>query len=418
MKIAIVSDLHIGDGARSPDFMVNSSADIPNGKFLEKFCKFIADNELSADYLIVPGDITNRAEVAEFKLGSKIIEAIADELKVSSTNIIFTPGNHDSSWEQIDRARDDGVNPENRCQYALLPMLQDKTLIFNKQLRSADGCFDEPPFFATWSFDDAIFICINSSVSISRDDSHKSGSVSSEQIAAINSWLERNKDVIADKLKVAVVHHHPINYHDTTFTAPDVTALQNSIGLLDLLSSFSFDLFIHGHKHIPRFYPFANAIGCPINLICAGSFSARLPEDWYGTVGNMFHLLEIHSRDDRSRLAKGLLKTWSFHMGHGWIQSVEKFNAVPHMNYFGNFMPIHEAKDHLRQAIAREFGESPIIRWEQLANSDPIIRYLPNKQLLQALTELSQSEQFDLMGVEKGYLGAFNQLALIKQAKS
>src|SRR5690606_33836417 len=185
---------------------------------------------------------------------------------------------------------------------------------------------------------------------------------------------------------IAVIHHHPFQYQEMTFKQPDISILHNAMGLLNVLWRHNFDALIHGHKHIPRFNVFNNSIGSPLNVICAGSFSGRLEEPYFGIVGNAFHLLEIHERCSSSQLAKGLLRSWTYQTGHKWIESSERFNSIAHLNYFGRSMPISEAKTFVKEIIAEQLQTCDVIRWNILANLNLQVRYIPNQQLLQILT--------------------------------
>ena len=69
MKLAVISDLHVGLAARAKDLCPEPPA-VPRKDFLtynsktdndyrSRFVRFVQDQHLTADYLILPGDITH-----------------------------------------------------------------------------------------------------------------------------------------------------------------------------------------------------------------------------------------------------------------------------------------------------------------------------------------------------------------------
>ena len=61
MKIIIISDLHVGDAAVSTEFAVGSSNNAVKNQFLNELRHLAKQEDIRADYLVVAGDITNRA---------------------------------------------------------------------------------------------------------------------------------------------------------------------------------------------------------------------------------------------------------------------------------------------------------------------------------------------------------------------
>ena len=70
MKIAVISDLHVGEYARAKDFTPIDSEHSVIPDFLTPFKHCFQKAEYECDILLVAGDITNRANNAEFDLAS------------------------------------------------------------------------------------------------------------------------------------------------------------------------------------------------------------------------------------------------------------------------------------------------------------------------------------------------------------
>ncbi|MFN7929419.1 MAG: metallophosphoesterase [Blastocatellia bacterium] len=52
------------------------------------------------DYLVISGDLTNRATKEEFDNAYEFISGVIERFKLSAERCIIVPGNHDLSWDQ------------------------------------------------------------------------------------------------------------------------------------------------------------------------------------------------------------------------------------------------------------------------------------------------------------------------------
>src|SRR4051794_38782117 len=106
-RIAIISDIHIGPAARAKDLAPSPGADDRrDAQFLHRFESFVRNEGLSADLLIVAGDITSEAKHSEFMHASTIVLKVAEWLGVERDKIFFVPGNHDVNWDTLKRPGD------------------------------------------------------------------------------------------------------------------------------------------------------------------------------------------------------------------------------------------------------------------------------------------------------------------------
>ena len=53
----------------------------------------------SVDYVVVSGDLTNRASIAEFEQVYAFLSALIERLHLTAARCVIVPGNHDLSWE-------------------------------------------------------------------------------------------------------------------------------------------------------------------------------------------------------------------------------------------------------------------------------------------------------------------------------
>lgn len=90
VRILHLSDLHISADADVPTLLGPLLADLRSDD--------LADDPI--DYLVVSGDITNRATAREFEVAYEFMSNLIAELRLSSARCVLVPGNHDLSWDE------------------------------------------------------------------------------------------------------------------------------------------------------------------------------------------------------------------------------------------------------------------------------------------------------------------------------
>ena len=157
INLAIISDLHIGHKARSKD-LCPYETDKMDEKYKEKFIQFLSENNISADYLILPGDISDSGQYEEIVLAKEIITTIANELKIKKDKIFSSPGNHDVDWEEIK------ANYQNTKQISSHRFMKRYNPIKEQFFKSKNiKQLYETPYFGTWEDDNIFLISYNSS---------------------------------------------------------------------------------------------------------------------------------------------------------------------------------------------------------------------------------------------------------------
>jgi small GTP-binding protein len=90
LRILHLSDLHVSAGDDPISLLQPLSAalrDTYEGLGLERL-----------DYLVVSGDITNRASPAEFEKARELVSGIIEQFSLTAERCILVPGNHDLDW--------------------------------------------------------------------------------------------------------------------------------------------------------------------------------------------------------------------------------------------------------------------------------------------------------------------------------
>lgn len=395
LYLAIISDLHIGRTARAKELCPHSDHKGIDEKYIKKFFKFIDEEGIKADYLILPGDITGKADPLEFELASTLITKIGDKLGLPDSKILFVPGNHDKDWSIFTPNEEDRTGVRAAQAYQ---SLKNENWIFDQILSGSDGDMLSESCFTIWDFEDLIVVGYNSSSHDEPDASPHYGLIREDSLALISRKLT-DIDQLNKKIKIFLVHHHPIQYSNHIPDRPDHSIMTNSGNLMKLLRNYKFDLLLHGHKHIPHFTPQVIDSAFPLVIFGAGSFSSQLDYTYIGHANNLFHLLEIDGRDDETDCITGYLNNWSFLTGHGWKPSRESDGIMPKVG-FGAHKNQNEMVKTLTPLICDSLQNSNYVKWKDLIHKAPKLAYLSPERISSLLKEIGQEQNLECLGNE------------------
>ena len=411
LRVAVISDLHIGDMAKGKDFSPEKTENASVENYLQEFFDFVTRENLGADYLLVTGDISNKAKETEFGLASDLIVKIALALGVDRARVLFCPGNHDINWPAIVSHRDAGASEEMISRAKYINLLKPG-LVFSESQAKGAGRFDDAPYFVVWNFDDFNVFSLNSAIYDGPETKPHCGEIKTEQLLEIEALLDCHVD--KSKLNIFILHHHPKQYHDRTFREGDTSGMINADGLLHLLSKKEIDFIVHGHKHIPRFDMDINSDGHPLWILCSGSFSSRLDDRHFGGVGNFFHIIDFHSRCRDNGWSRGVVRSWTHLLGHKWLESgTIDFDSA---NQFGAYVSSKKLRDSLELTLENLFKDESFVEWRDLIAADESIQYYPNNLLRSSLSAVA--EKMKLLQRYSGQQQAFETLILIREKRT
>jgi UDP-2,3-diacylglucosamine pyrophosphatase LpxH len=385
-RIAIVSDLHVGDKAREFDIR-------PGGKpsfatqvgYLEFFEKFVTENKLSADVLVVSGDITDRAQPSQFVHAATVIQRIATLLKVPSEHIVVVPGNHDLNWDIATLATNN--NEPFWLDYRFAPFALG---------RSAMGCdttitnaLISPPHFALHEHSAADFWCFNSAAYDTPDRKPHFGEIREQHREAFaNALQDRYAGNPKNKLRLLVTHHHLKPQPELYPDVPDFSGMVNGDALFDLITGFNFDAVFHGHKHRAWLRNSLEAGSHPIVTWCSGSFSQSLGSHYEGSIGNLWHLVEFHNSAPAEQ-CRGVVRSWAFAPAQGWVPARPHVHGIDHSSPFGYI----EDRSSLKALVERELttclAARDYVEWAEVCESEPALQYQPGNVVWAILSELA-----------------------------
>lgn len=397
MILAVMSDLHIGLAARSKDLCPKPPASARKDlkkyeeknedAYRQKFVQFVKDKKITADYLVLPGDLTNLATPDEVQIASEFILQAADALGVAHNNIVFAPGNHDVDWSAFKPHDSTGISWEQRY----FSISHDK-YHFRKIVDQGCGDVFLPPHFIAWEFDDLLAVGYNSAshdAPIHKDKAHH-GLADPYHIDAIRKYLNSIGPPDGRRVRLFLVHHHMLDFSAPIPKTPDFSLMTNAKNLLSLLHECGFDLVIHGHKHHPRFDTHSTSTYPHLPILCSGSFSVEIDTQWAGTIDNQFHLVTINGREGLENRIKGTVTSWTNNHSRGWIPSEEFTSGIHHIIPFGSYVMPQELDARLEPYIRTWLSENDHILWSQIVVAFPDLKYLPLNSALAAFDRIAQ----------------------------
>ena len=352
MKIAVISDLHIGPSTKAQDFCPKKLLKNNQGRFdglvegfVNDFYCFIEKSDIRADYLFVCGDITDDAHPEEVKIASEFLKNAKEHLHIPGNHMYFVPGNHDADWTFYDENDSTGIKWAQRY-----VALKSPLFVFNdiNNRAGSEGCLFENNYFKLWENDELVVLGYNSSSKDSKGTKIHCGEIVQEHLAEIDAVLKAHQLTDDKRVKVCVVHHHLRNFPLPKPSNRDYSIAVNAEGLLDLLGKYKFDFLVHGHRH----HSYFSSHSYPVPILAAGSFSVSLGTELEGLASNQFHLIEMDKTD--SGKVVGVVKSWS-HNAIGWCKSEEctATRCLGYLRPFGYTLSDDEVAKKLKEAICK-----------------------------------------------------------------
>jgi len=301
IRILHLSDLHVGAGDDPMSLLQPLIADLRDkqeGLGVERL-----------DYLVISGDITNRASPQEFERARELVSKLNEEFGVTSERCIIVPGNHDLDWEApvytFKLRRQVGANELKKDQYyeqGNMVLIRDNAR-YQERFRNFSQHFYHPllqkeyPLSAEqqcmpmlFSETRLQFLAMNSAWEIDEHFQERSSINDGALVRGLQAAKQQVESAIKtgaltpeSKLLRIAVWHHPITgnekIRDEAFMAQ--------------LAKADVRACLHGHVHEDR----ADLINPlhptrKIHIVGAGSFGAPMnhrPE----STPRLFNLLEV-----------------------------------------------------------------------------------------------------------------------------
>ncbi|MGY0632747.1 metallophosphoesterase family protein [Luteimonas sp. A478] len=376
VKIAVISDLHVGEVARSPE--LNPFTDTPADGFLASFEAFVHNAGIEADLLIVPGDISDKAHPEEYRLAADVIRRVASALNVDHDKVYPVLGNHDLNWALINAI-------EGAGSFGLglrFEAVKSSDWLNSRLTSSTEGTQTESPYLCIDETDEAFIVRYNSAEADLPSVRPHRGAIQQEHLEVLQEKL-RGAMPPEDKVRLFVTHHHPQIYSDPIADYPDFSALVNAENLLDLLREFNFDLVVHGHKHVPKFSSSVQSGRRALSILCAGSFSRSISTAWTGVVTNQFHMIETSNRDAETGYLRGEVKSWAY-QPRAWVPSNRQWAGIRHLSRFGSYQSNAQLTACIQSTLGPELLQRSL-EWNDIVQLLPELEFTDVDVLIEAL---------------------------------
>ena len=303
IRVLHLSDLHL-------------SADVDPVPLWRPLLADIQDRETglgfqTVDYLVISGDLTNRADEREFECAHKFLSLLIQELRLSAQRCIIVPGNHDLSWEVEDayKYKKKRLTHASELRAGAFVQQTDGYLIrdderyarrfenfgrFYHQLLQEAYPLDVSVQSRAYTFEDSQlqFLALNSAWEIDEyftDRSSIHASALSASLQAADKFARQSAP--RKPLRIAV-WHHPITGNEK----------MKSDAFLEQLRPAGVKLCLHGHVHenktelVSYLDPQRK-----LHVIGAGSFGAPA-KDRPESTPRLYNLLEIERDHSRVRV--------------------------------------------------------------------------------------------------------------------
>jgi predicted phosphodiesterase len=352
LKIAVISDLHCTynsktDPVEANTYLISNLMRIPaDHNPVEALKKIINQENLEADLLLCPGDITDKTNSQGLITGWQHLEDL--KIRFGARVLAATVGNHD-----VDSRHTQSQDPLHLIK-SLSPNFPTDNNANNDRFWARNYCIIND--------EECDILIFNSSFSHVDKDTCNQSHISHTTLSQIKESLEEIKG--NGRLKIALCHHHPLKHSNTTYT--DADSIDKGEELIDLLNLFGFSLVIHGHKHDPRI---TNYNSLPV--FCAGSF-ASIANLIDLKADNTFHFIEI---DKTTK--EGIIQSWVYGPQYGWQQRDGTY--FPCHTGFGAHIDINQYSMDCINFIKAQTTDT--ISYEALVNQFPkIVHLIPSEQ--------------------------------------
>jgi hypothetical protein len=279
MRIAVMSDIHLGGDAKSPGGWMHAAASRPDDAtdLIGGLRKLIRKQGLTADLILCPGDLADQASPQGLIRAWELAQSMRTEL--GSDLCIGAAGNHDADsfgnhtpgypWKTLQEL------------YPRFPIGSDAFGAENDAYWARGWCvFDHPSFR---------LVNVNSSRHHISKELAKRGQV---ELGIVNDLVEDLEEQGLRALNILLTHHHPwkVGVVNTT----DNSHMDGGEVLLERLLNANVGpwVLIHGHKHVPRVDYFLGGART-IPTIAAGSLAARLWDAAAAIAKNQFYVFDF-----------------------------------------------------------------------------------------------------------------------------
>lgn len=276
-------------------------------KLLSDIKKMSGKYDFTPRYIVLSGDITEKAHSEEFNEAANVIEEILSGLNIDRTNILCVPGNHDVNWNLSEYSLEAGDD-----QLKFLPYNNFVSTITNSKDFSLG---DSYPRIIDDQFDLGFgleFLLLNSCEK--EDRLNHNGHVCPKKL---KQTMPSQAPKEYERLKIVILHHHL----DTSINDNKISAIENALDIESILACNKYNIVLTGHVHEALVHEKTNSMGHKI--IFAGCGSTGIHQDQRGDgIQNQY---SIHVIDFKIHKFQSIWRAYNpsrqteYGLG-GWVQ--------------------------------------------------------------------------------------------------
>ncbi|WP_426354538.1 metallophosphoesterase family protein [Stenotrophomonas maltophilia] len=386
IRLVVVSDLHYRKHENSQIRPEVANRGQVQYDPMDSLIKYVKERGVEADYIVCPGDITDKASAEALREGWRCLNDLKQA--VNARHLITATGNHEVSSRVSDGVHDQPGNVEAAIDP--IGVLQDldgyPSSIWNGVDRDMVYWGKGYEFISDGNL---LVLLINSSHfhPTTRANEFERGRIGDSAIRRLSSEIKNRIADCAAKVFIAVLHHPPISHESLNYDLGRVP-MYNGPELIQILNKSGRPwLIIHGHKHDGRVV-MAQGAGFQPVVFAAGSLGADLGRSVAGVyTRQQAYILDIEVPQGAMPTLKGVVTALSW-IDNQWILSEKASHGVP--SGVGFSIPpidLHGLAEKISEKIAK--AAEPYLKWEELVLILPELRNIMPGQLemLRSLVE-------------------------------
>lgn len=389
ITIAVVSDPHFcnakleGEGSEASHIVIERLSESFGKNPWKDLLTLVRDNNISADFLLCPGDITTHAQTKPLEIAWDGLVELGKAMKVSL--LACATGNHDvrSRIEEKNTTTIKDLDLPHQLfeNLKLLSPAYPLQLYTEKSDDSLHRSIRIHYFGADFVIhqNEAVRLVVFNSCArhITDSDSYERGIIAKSTLHELKQQLAETS---SKKINIFLCHHHPCLHSQDGQGSYDF--MHGGDDLLKILEEDGDWIVIHGHKHEGRLIYAPGSTASPV-VFSAASIGAVLSSHSLDKYRNQFYLLDI----ELPQLAgpRGVLRAWDWHLSTGWEEAVTGQQGLRSGMGFGE----RRHPNVLASEIASVVGSS-LKKWNDVISACPFIRNLTPETLAAVIKALDK----------------------------
>ncbi|WP_313457151.1 metallophosphoesterase [Stenotrophomonas sp.] len=378
VKIVVISDLHYRKHANNEVRPAAAARGAVGYDPVAAFVDALRRDDVRADYVICPGDITDRASPEGLKLGWEKLNEIKEV--VGARHLIAATGNHEVCSRDDNPSHDAAGNAEASVDpLGMLQALSDyPSSHWNGVERKWIYWGKGYEFISDGS---VLFLLVNSSHfhPTMRMNEFERGRISDYALKLLSDEIDQKIEESGAKIFIALLHHPPVSHESLTHSLGRIEMFNGS-RLVEVLENSGFPwLILHGHKHAGRLIMAQGAGNQPI-VFAAGSIGADLVGHQVGLHTKLQgYVLSLQVSDEALPALKGSVTAYAW-VDNSWVPATATNHGIPTGCGFSSpGVNVNAMAESLRDKVAEQNAD--FLTLSEMQGVVPELRYLMPKQV-------------------------------------